>query len=97
MNKKEMIRQTIERTADNYISILREASKDTSEYQRLWKFNHPYDYFYGESLGFINGTCYAGLRDLFGRPLDKAEQDEMNAVLIAKAQEIREALKHLQD
>ncbi len=97
MNRKEMIRQTVEKTTDSYISILRQVSKDTSEYQRLWKFNHAWDYFYGESLGFINGSCYAGLRDLFGRPLNKSEQAEMNAILIAKAQEIREALKHLRD
>jgi hypothetical protein len=97
MNKKEMIRQTVEKTTDNYISVIKRVSKDTSEYQQLWKFNHAWDYLYGESVGFIIGACYNTFTNSFGRPPNNSEQAEMNAVLLAKAQEIREALKQLQD
>jgi len=77
------------------VSAIKGISPDVSEHKAIWKYDHAFDFSYGQTVGRISGLAYSVFVSQYRRPPNKSEQVEINAIIIAHAKEIRDAIKNL--
>jgi hypothetical protein len=88
---KEIINGSI----DSLIAAVSDTSSDIRNHQAIWKYDHAFDFCYGQTVGRISGLAYSVFVSQYRRQPNLDEQREINSIIVARAKEIRDAMKHL--
>ena len=92
---EKAFKEIIDGSIDSLIAAVKDTSADIKDHQSIWKYDHAFDFCYGQTVGRISGLAYSVFVSQYRRQPNIEEQREINSIIVARAKEIREAMKHL--
>jgi len=92
MTLKKEFRQMVEIFVKDRIEILSKAVPESKKYYQIWKFEHEADFFYGHTIGNLEGYAMGIFLAEYNRKLTFDELNEVKEIIETHAKEIREKI-----
>src|SRR5713226_768386 len=90
-------RKVIESAVESCLPSLNQYEKEQKLTKEIWKFDHQYDFIYGETVGTLIGIAMGMYIASYKKRPSTDELYEINEIVELRGKEIRDLLSKLKD
>ena len=89
---QENDRKMLEQIVNDNVEILKVAKNESKVYKQIWKFQNEHDFFYGHTVGRIEGTAIGIFLQRDNKRLSFDDLNEIKEIIELRSKEIRELI-----